>query len=108
MLPMMFVDDAIKGTIELMEADPKKISIRTSYNFAAISFTPKDLVLELKKLMPEFKVSYKPDARQKIAESWPKSIDDSEARKDWRWEHEYDLPKMTKIMLEGVRQKLAR
>lgn len=107
MLPMMFIDDAVKGTIDLMEADPKKISIRTSYNFAAISFTPKDLVGELKKLMPGFTVSYEPDNRQKIAESWPRSIDDSKAREDWGWKHEFDLSKMTKIMLKNVKLKLA-
>lgn len=106
MLPMMYIDDAVAGTIELMEADPEKISIRTSYNFSAISFTPEDLAREIKKLMPDFKITYKPDHRQKIAESWPKSIDDSKARDDWGWKHEYDLPKMTKIMIEGLSKKL--
>lgn len=108
MLPMMFIDDAIKGTIGLMEADPKKISIRTSYNFSAISFTPKELSDELKKLLPGFKISYEPDNRQKIADSWPKSIDDSKAREDWGWAHQFDLPKMTKVMLENLREKLGR
>jgi nucleoside-diphosphate-sugar epimerase len=106
MLPMMYIDDAIKGTIDLMEADSEKISIRTSYNFSAISFTPKELADELKKLIPDFKIDYKPDARQKIAESWPKTIDDSQARSDWGWKHDVDLPKMTKVMLENLRIKL--
>lgn len=106
MLPMMYIDDAIKGTIDLMEADFKSISIRTSYNFSAISFTPRDLAGELKKLIPGFSVDYKPDARQKIADSWPKIIDDSQARADWGWSHEFDLPKMTKVMLDNLRIKL--
>lgn len=106
MLPMMFIDDAVKGTIDLMEADSEKISIRTSYNFSAISFTPKDLADEIKKLIPDFTMNYEPDQRQKIADSWPKSIDDSEARQDWGWSHGYDLSKMTNVMLENLRIKL--
>ena len=107
-LPMMFIDDAVKGTIKLMAADPKKLSVRTSYNFAAISFAPEELVSEIKKLMPGFKNDYKPDHRQKIADSWPKTIDDSQARKDWGWRHEYNLPKMTRLMLEKLGIKLKR
>src|SRR3989339_1891450 len=82
-LPMMYLDDAIRGTIDLMEAPAEKISVRTSYNFGAINFTPVELVAEIEKLSPEFKCDYKPDHRQKIADSWPKEIDDSQARKDW-------------------------
>ncbi|KKS95982.1 MAG: NAD-dependent epimerase/dehydratase [Candidatus Gottesmanbacteria bacterium GW2011_GWA2_43_14] len=107
-LPMMFITDAVTGTIGLMEADPGKISVRTSYNFSAINFAPEELVLEIKKHMPEFKCSYKPDHRQKIADSWPKSIDDAVARKDWGWRHEYNLPRMTTVMLEKLKEKLSR
>ncbi len=105
-LPMMFIDDAIKGTLQLMAAPPEKITIRTSYNFAAINFTPEELVAEIKKNMPEFTCEYKPDHRQKIADSWPKSLDDSQAKKDWDWKPEYDLSKMTKVMLKEVSKKL--
>ncbi|MBW7960382.1 NAD-dependent epimerase/dehydratase family protein [Patescibacteria group bacterium] len=106
-LPMMYMDDAIRGTIELMEASPSKISVRTGYNLAAISFTPEELVAEIKKLSPNFRILYKPDHRQKIAESWPKTIDDSKARKDWGWREEYDLARMTRVLYEGVKTKLA-
>lgn len=105
-LPMMFIDDAVKGTIKLMEAKAEKISVRTSYNFAAISFPPEELVSEIKKLMPEFKCDYKPDQRQKIADSWPKTINDSQARKDWGWKPEYNLAKMTKAMMVNLKKKL--
>lgn len=106
-LPMMYIDDAIRGTVALMDAPSKKISIRTSYNFAAINFTPKELVTEIKKLYPDFVATYNPDPmKQRIAESWPQSIDDSAARKDWGWKHEYNLAKMTKVMIEGLKSKL--
>lgn len=104
-LPMMYIDDAIDGTIKLMEASAKKITIRTSYNFAAISFTPKELVGEIVKLIPDFTYDYKPDYRQKIADSWPNSIDDRKARKDWNWKHKYDLTTLTKVMYEGLKKK---
>lgn len=107
-LPMMYMDDAIKGTIALMEAPSEKISVRTSYNFAAISFTPAELVAEIKKISPDFQISYKPDARQQIAESWPQTIDDSRARQDWAWQEEFDLSKMTQALYEGVKTKLAQ
>ncbi len=107
-LPMMYIDDAIKGTIKLMEAPAKRITIRTSYNFAAISFTPKELVKEIVKLVPDFTYDYKPDYRQKIADSWPSSIDDKQARKDWSWKHKYDLTTLTKVMYEGLKKKLGR
>lgn len=105
-LPMMYMDDAIKGTIALMEAPSEKITVRTSYNFSAISFTPAELVEEIKKIAPDFQVIFKPDARQKIAESWPQTIDDSRAREDWGWEEEFDLSKMTQALYEGVKTKL--
>jgi len=105
-LPMMYIDDAIYGTIKLMEAPAKKITVRTSYNFAAINFTPVDLVKEIEKMSPKFKCDYKPDQRQKIADSWPKSIDDSQARKDWGWKHKFDLEKMTKVMMTQLKIKL--
>ncbi len=106
-LPMMYMPDCIKGTIELMEAEPSKIKVRTSYNFAGISFSAKELAEEVKKHIPEFEDSYEPDFRQKIADSWPKSIDDSDARKDWGWKHEYDLSKMTDDMIVKLKERLA-
>ncbi|CAN5418245.1 NAD-dependent epimerase/dehydratase family protein [soil metagenome] len=103
-LPMMFMPDAIKATIDLMEADKSKLSIKSSYNVAAISFDPEQIASEIKKTIPDFKISYKPDFRQQIAESWPQSIDDSVARKDWGWKHKYDLAAMSKIMLEEIKE----
>jgi nucleoside-diphosphate-sugar epimerase len=105
-LPMMFIDDAIKGTISLMEANPDRIKIRTSYNFAAINFAPSDLVEEIQKIIPDFICLYKPDHRQKIADSWPRSIDDSRARRDWGWKNDYNLSRMTKIMFKQLSIKL--
>ncbi|HQY19547.1 MAG TPA: NAD-dependent epimerase/dehydratase family protein [Ignavibacteria bacterium] len=104
-LPMMFMDDAIRATIELMEADSDKLTIRSSYNISGISFDPEELAGEIKKSIPDFKIIYKPDFRQAIAESWPQSIDDSVARHDWGWKHKIDLEKMTKIMLKETRKK---
>ena len=106
MLPMMYIDDAILGTIKLMEAPEEKITIRTSYNFAAISFSPKQLAAEIQKLDPEFVCSYAPDHRQKIADSWPRSIDDSQARSDWGWQHQYDLAGMTRALYDNIKRKL--
>ena len=102
-LPMMYMPDAIRGTIELMEAPADKISIRTSYNFSAMSFSPADIGAEIKKYIPEFSLMYKPDFRQAIADSWPGSIEDSPAREDWGWKHEFDLPEMTKDMLDNLK-----
>jgi len=102
-LPMMYMPDAIRGTIELMEAPAEKISVRTSYNLSSMSFSPEQLATEIKNFIPDFSISYKPDYRQAIADSWPQSIDDSTARNDWNWKHEYDLLKMTKDMLENLR-----
>ncbi|MCX6156444.1 MAG: NAD-dependent epimerase/dehydratase family protein [Ignavibacteriota bacterium] len=107
-LPMMFMPDAIESTIKLMEADADKLTIRSSYNLGGISFNPKEIAVEVKTHIPDFQMTYKPDFRQKIAESWPASIDDSVARKDWDCKYEYDLAKMTKVMLEEVGKKLKK
>src|SRR6478609_7694529 len=88
-LPMMYMPDAIRATIELMESDAAKISIRTSYNLSSMSFSPKEIAAEIKKHIPEFSISYKPDYRQAIADSWPKSINDDNARQDWNWKEKY-------------------
>ncbi|MBP6024172.1 NAD-dependent epimerase/dehydratase family protein [Ferruginibacter sp.] len=101
-LPMMYMPDAIKATIDLMEAPAEKIVVRTSYNLSGMSFSPKEIAAEIKKHIPEFTITYKPDYRQAIANSWPQSIDDSVARKDWGWKEEYDLSKMTKDMLDNL------
>ncbi|MDQ7916180.1 NAD-dependent epimerase/dehydratase family protein [Mesonia sp. MT50] len=102
-LPMMFMDDAIKATISLMETEEDKLTIRSSYNLGGISFTPKELAASIQKEIPDFKIDYAPDFRQPIADSWPSSIDDAQAQKDWNWKHEYDIDKMTKTMLAGLR-----
>jgi nucleoside-diphosphate-sugar epimerase len=101
-LPMMYMPDAIRATIELMEAPASNISIRTSYNISSMSFSPAEIAAEIKTLMPDFSIEYKPDYRQAIADSWPQSIDDSVARNDWGWKPEFDLSKMTKDMLENL------
>ena len=101
-LPMMYMEDAIRATIELMEAPAEKIKERSSYNLAGISFSPKEIAAEIKKQLPEFQITYAPDFRQKIAESWPQSIDDTPAKKDWGWEIEYDLAKMAEDMLKNL------
>ena len=104
-LPMMYMDDAIRATIQIMQAPQEQIKIRSSYNLSAISFTPKEIAEEIKKHIPEFTITYNPDFRQKIADSWPSSIDDSRARQDWSWKHEFDLDKMTQVMLENLSKK---
>ncbi len=101
-LPMMYMPDAIRATIELMEADASKISIRTSYNISGMSFSPKEIAAEIKKHIPDFSISYKPDYRQPIADSWPQSIDDAVARKEWGWNEAYDMPGMVKDMFENL------
>lgn len=103
-LPMMYMPDAIRGTIELMEAPANTISVRHSYNLSAMSFAPADLAAEIKKSIPGFSVAYTPDYRQQIAESWPQSIDDSVARRDWGWKPEFDLPRMTTDMLRHMEE----
>ena len=102
-LPMMYMDDAIRATIEIMQASSEQIKIRSSYNLSGISFTPAEIAAEIKKHIPDFTISYKPDFRQKIADSWPASIDDSYAKVDWHWKHKFDLASMTKEMLEHLK-----
>lgn len=102
-LPMMYMPDAIKATIDLMEAPKDKVKERTSYNLGGISFSPKEIYESIKKIYPDFKIVYKPDFRQKIADSWPNSIDDSFAKNDWGCSYEYDLDKMTKDMIENLK-----
>ena len=104
-LPMMYMDDAIDATIQLMQAPSEQLSIRSGYNLAAMSFTPETLYKAIKKYMPEFSISYSPDSRQGIADSWPSSIDDSLARQDWGWQHQYDLDLMTVEMLKHLKLK---
>ncbi|MDB2571685.1 MAG: NAD-dependent epimerase/dehydratase family protein [Polaribacter sp.] len=104
-LPMMYMEDAVNATIALMQADRNRIKIRTSYNLAAIDFTPEEISEEIKKHLPDFEISYQPDFRQKIADSWPQSIDDSDARIDWDWQHEFNLETMTKDILYHIQKK---
>lgn len=105
-MPMMYMDDAIRATLELMDAPGDKLTVRTSYNLSAINFTPSELASEIQKHIP-LQVTYAPDHRQRIADSWPESIDDSTARSDWGWRHEYDLSRLTETMLVELRKKLA-
>jgi len=104
-LPMIFMDDAVRATLELMDAPKEKIKIRTSYNLAGISFSPAEVVEEIRKLYPDFKVSYQPDFRQEIAASWPKSIDDTQAQEDWDWVPRYDLEGITKEMVAKLKEQ---
>ncbi len=104
-LPMMYMDDAIRGTLELMDAPKEKITIHTSYNFAAMSFSAGDLVKEIQKHL-KLKVKYLPDHRQLIANSWPQSIDDKQARHDWGWRPQFDLERMVKVMINELENKL--
>jgi len=106
-LPMMFMDDAIKNTIKLMEADSDKLSLRSSYNMAGISFTPRELSTEIKKHRSDFSITYKPDFRQVIADSWPASIDDSIARADWGLQDEFDIEKMSAHMLTKINERIS-
>ena len=101
-LPMMYMEDAVKAAIQLMEADSKMIKIRTSYNLAAVDFTPAELFEEIREFYPELKISYNPDLRQNIADSWPDSINDSHARQDWGWNHQFDFKMMVKDMVNNV------
>ena len=104
-LPMMYMPDAIRATIKLMEAPSEKIKIRSSYNLSGINFTPGQISAEIKKYIPKFCISYKLDFRQKIADSWPSSINDSDARNDWGWAPEYNLEKMTKDMVINLQKQ---
>lgn len=101
-LPMMYMDDAIKATIDLMEAPASKVKVRSGYNISAMSFCPAEIAAEIQKQIPGFSVSYQPDFRQAIADSWPKSIDDSAARNDWGWQPDFDLKKMTAEILSRL------
>jgi len=103
-LPMMYMDDAVRATIELMEADPERIKERTSYNLNAIDFTPAELAAAIQSRVSGFEVTYAPDARQAIAESWPQTIDDSAARSDWGWKHEFGLDELVDAMLAGLKK----
>ncbi len=103
-LPMMYMPDAIRATVELMEAPSEKVTVRTSYNISAMSFSPAEIAAEIKQHIPEFTIDYAPDYRQTIANSWPQSIDDSVARNDWGWNPEYDLKRMTVDMLENLKR----
>lgn len=102
-LPMMFMDDAIRATLMLMEAPRENLRIKSSYNLAGISFTPKEIAQEIQKHLPTFSIHYAPDFRQAIADSWPKSIDDTYAKEDWHWSAAYDLARMSKVMFENVK-----
>ncbi len=101
-MPMMYMDDAIRATVSIMQAEADQIKIRSSYNLAAISFTPTEIAAEIKKHIPDFEITYAPDFRQQIADSWPASIDDSRAREDWGWKHHFDLSQITMDMLRNL------
>ncbi len=101
-LPMMYMPDAIRATVELMEAPAKSISVRTSYNISAMSFSPAGIATAIEKHIPGFSIDYRPDYRQQIADSWPGSIDDRVARNDWGWKEEYDIERMTADMLKHI------
>lgn len=106
-LPMLYMDDAVRGTIELMDAPSAGLTIRSSYNLAGVSFTPTEIAEEIKKILPNFEISYSDnDPRQAIADSWPKSINDDQARADWGWKPTFDLAGMTQDMLENLKTKL--
>lgn len=105
-LPMMYMDDAIKATIQIMQAPIEQIKIRSSYNLAAMSFTPKQIGEEIQKQYPNFELSYEPDFRQKIADSWPASIDDTSARQDWGWKNDFDLTTMTEDMFKNLKEHI--
>jgi threonine 3-dehydrogenase len=104
-LPMIYISDAMDATVRLMEAPKEKVTVRTGYNLAGMSFSPKEIAASIQKIIPEFKIVYKPDFRQEIADSWPKEIDDSTARKDWGWRPAYSLDKMTEEMITELRKK---
>ena len=105
-LPMMYMDDAIKATIGIMQAPSEQIKIRSSYNLAAMSFTPKQIGKEIKKHYPNFELSYTPDFRQKIADSWPASIDDTSAREDWGWKNDFTIENMTVDMFQNLKEHI--
>lgn len=102
-LPMMFMDDAIRATLELMDAPKESLTIRRGYNVTALSFSPAEIAQEIKKHFPDFTIEYNPDYRQEIANDWPASIDDSVAQNDWGWKEEFDLPKLVTTMIDGIK-----
>ena len=103
----MYMEDAVKATLDLMEAPAEKIKVRTSYNVSSMSFCPAQIASTIKKHIPEFSITYKPDFRQAIADSWPKSIDDTAARKDWGWQHGFGLEEMTTDILMNLQKQEA-
>lgn len=103
-LPMMFMDDAIRATLELMESEPQQIKVRSAYNLSAMSFTPEEIADSIQKHIPDFTIDYEPDFRQAIADSWPSSIDDTKAQKDWGWKASFDLEKTTAEMLTHLKK----
>lgn len=107
-MPMLYMDDAINATLKLMEAPSENLTVRSSYNLGGMSFTPKELAEEIKKEIPEFEISYEPDFRQAIADSWPVSIDDSVAKKDWGLTYDFGITEMTKDMIKNLKVKLGK
>jgi nucleoside-diphosphate-sugar epimerase len=107
-LPMIYMEDVIRATIELMDAPKEAITVRTSYNLAGMSFDPAQLTKAIQKIYPDFKVTYNPDFRQKIADSWPMTINDSEARKDWGWKPKYTIDSMTRDMIHNLKIKFSK
>ncbi len=105
-LPMMYMDDAIKATIGIMQAPEEQVKIRSSYNLSGMSFTPKEIAEEIKKHYPDFTIDYNPDFRQKIADSWPASIDDTSAREDWNWKNDFEMENMTENMFENLKKHI--
>lgn len=106
-LPMMYIDDAVSGTIALMSAPASAITVRTGYNFSALSFSPQQLAAEIARVRPGFTCDYQPDFHQDIADSWPQEIDDSQARRDWGWRHQVDLPALVQIMLDNLPSRIS-
>lgn len=104
-LPMLYMDDAIQGVLQLMDAPKDKLSVHTSYNLAGVSFTPAEIYAEIQKHLPDFKINFAPDFRQAIADSWPQSIDDQRARQDWNWQPQFDLARMTTDMLSHLQEQ---
>lgn len=106
-LPMMYMEDAIRATIKIMDAPKKDIKVRSSYNLAGVSYAPEDVGASIQKHLPDFELTYEPDFRQAIADSWPNSIDDSVARRDWGWTHKFDLDAITEVMLKNLKKQYA-
>jgi nucleoside-diphosphate-sugar epimerase len=104
---MMYMPDALRAAVSIMEADASRVKLHLGYNVTAMSFSAEELAAEIRKHLPEFRVTYSPDARQAIADSWPNSVDDSAARRDWGWKEEYDLPTMVTDMLARLRRRLS-